>query len=512
MTGCYLLSGSREVAPALGKKMRLAAFMAAVVFCILGLAPLTVLAADEPPVVEAGAYMVMDAATGQILVGENVDTKMYPASITKIMTVALVLERVNYAEKHNELIETSDSAVKALIPRATMIALNEGELATLQDLMYATMIESANDAANVLAEYAGGSIDVFAELMNQKAVELGLTGSHFTNPSGQPDPEHYVTARDMGLILKWALTVPGFRELFSATEYAMGATNKQPQGRIFHNTNMALAPYSSYYTPGVVGSKSGYTDDAMYTLATVASRQDMELICVTLLNPYNASKYVSTNTLLDYCFTSFRRMSFPAEDIVTHSMPVFGGGEKSLGQIDVLGEGEATFLLHNNLSKTQVQLRYDVPERYVIGTPFAPKAIWYLPEDTTQQYAGELAEMPLTWQGLEQIINDHTGTSLLGRMEQQQPVLFWIIVVVPAALVALIAGRIVYVQHRRNKRRQRKLAAARAQMPIRIADRPEPPRGERSRSNYRRPSTPHLRVHNKQPERQEQPRRIGRAR
>lgn len=482
----------------------------ALVFGLAALAPARVRAEERPPEVGAEAYVVMDADTGQVLVSKNADLLGYPASITKILTLGLVLENVDYPAKKGEVLVASDTAIDALIPRASMIALGRGEAATLEDLLYATMLESANDAANVLAEYVGGSIAGFCQLMNDKAAALGLTGSHFTNPSGQPEDEHFTTARDMAAILKWALSIDGFAEIFSAQAYSMGASNMQPGGRTFRNVNMVSIPSSSYYCPGVVGSKTGYTDQARYTLATDVVRGDKNLICVVLGCPFNDEKYTSTNALLDYCFNNFRRVSVPASDIVTHSVPVYGGGDKSLGQIDVFAQGEVSFLLHNSLSPTLAQFTYSVPEKYVIGQPFAPTATLLL-GDVSQQDGASFAAVPLTWEGLDQILAENTTFGALGRMAEERPALFWFGILLPTLLAFLLVGRVAYVQYRRQKRRQRRLEAARAQLPIRIAERPLPPKAPASpRTAYRRPSTPTLRVAKGGTD--EAPRRVGRAR
>lgn len=488
-------------------------FVFALVLGIAALAPARVYAAEAPPEVGAEAYVVMDAATGQVLVSKNADARGYPASITKIMTLALVLENVDYQAKRDEGITASDSAIDALIPRASMIALGRGETATLQDLLYATMLESANDAANVLAEYVGGSIEGFGEMMNNKAAQLGLTGTHFTNPSGQPEDDHYTTARDMALIMRWALSVDGFAEIFSSQEYSMGASNMQAAGRQFKNANLLSIASSEYYCQGVVGSKTGYTDQARYTLATDAVRGDMNLICIVLDCPMNSLKYTSTNELLDYCFGNFRRVSLPASSVVTHSVPVYGGGENALGQIDVLAEGEFDFLLHNSLSPSIAQFQYNVPDKYVIGQPFAPTVTLTLGE-VAQQEGGQVLTVPMVWRGLEQIMADNTTTlGALGQLAEDKPAVFWFGIIVPLLLVALIGGRIVYVQLRRQHRRRMRLEAARAQLPIRIAERPSPQRAaaNRPRSAYRRPSTPDLRVARGGTS-DEQPRRVGRAR
>lgn len=138
---------------------------------------------------------------------------------------------------------------------STHIALTEEEVVTVRDLLYTTMIESANDSANGLAEYTAGTLDAFPELMNRKAAELGAVDSHFVNSSGLHDPEHYTSAYDMALITKWALGIDGFRDVFGATEYTVPVTNKQPKERNV-GTHHHMLVESKYYYEGTTGGSS----------------------------------------------------------------------------------------------------------------------------------------------------------------------------------------------------------------------------------------------------------------
>lgn len=490
------------------KKALLATICLALFFALI---PTGVAFAQEsPPEVNAGAYVVMDADTGQVLISKNGDMAAYPASITKILTLGLVLENVDFEKQKGEVIIASDAAIDALMPRASMIALGRGEAATLEDLLYATMLESANDGANVLAEYISGSMDAFCQLMNQKAASLGLVASNFTNPSGQPQDAHVTTAKDMAQILRWALSVPGFKQIFSSQIYSMGASNMQPSGRVFRNSNLISIQSSSYFCQGVVGSKTGYTDEAQYTLATNAVRGDMNLVAVVLACPVNQDKYNATNAILDYCFNNFRRVSVPPSSVTTHGVPVFGGGEKPLGQIEVLAGGDISFLLHNSLAPTAAQFTYNVPEKYVIGQTFAPTASLNLGQ-VQQQDSTQVLAVPLVWQGLDKILAENTT---LGLIAGEKPAVFWLAVLMPTFLALLFVARVAQLRYRRHKRRQRRLQAARAQMPVSIEERPQPPDiSARPEKPYRRPSTPKLRVAKENGKQAEgkKPRRIGRA-
>lgn len=459
--------------------------------CLFAFLPPRVNAAEAPPSVDAEAYVVMDAATGQVLVSKNPNRMEYPASITKILTMALVLENTNPDTRASEIVTVSNEAIDALIPRASMIALGRGEQATVEDLLYATKIESANDAAHALAEHVSGSMDAFALLMTEKAAELGLTGTNFTNSSGQPGDNHYTTAYDMAQITRWAMGVPGFRELFAATTHTMAPTNMQPAGRTFHDANLIQAAHSTYYCEGVTGSKTGFTDQAQYTLVTTVKRGDTELICVVMKCASNAGKYASTNALMDYCFENFRRVSYTPGQAASAAVPVFGGGDAPLGNLEIYTEDTVTFLLHGSLQPDIATVELLVPERYVIGNSFAPFANITLPNNLPQQSGGQILSIALKWRGLEEIMAANT-TEGWQFMAEEKPVLLGTIIGVPAVIIALVVGRLCFVRIRRNKLRKKRLMAARAQLPVRIAKRPMPPsvrlaQTRRDTVDYRKP-------------------------
>ncbi len=425
---------------------------------------------SAPPPVPAEAYAVIDASTGQVLAQKNADTQLFPASITKILTLGLTLDALPEGDDamFDTRVPASARACSELIPEATSIGLTEGEELTLRDLLYATQIESANDAANVLAEYSGGSMEAFAERMNKKAKALGLAGSQFTNPSGQPDDAHYTTAHDMAQITRWALTVPHFRELFAATQYNMTPSNKRA-GYVFAGDNPILQPDNRFYYEGVTGSKMGYTDAARYTLVTTVRRGDMELICVVLSCPTHEAKYESTSKLLDYCFANYAPAVFPASAFAEARVPVLGGSDSPLGEIILRGQ-DVPFLLRNDLSLDDVTVTYDAPAEYVIGQNFNPTATLSIALPTSEQV---ITTVPLGWTGLDEILLENTG--VLATMAQRHPVTFWVLTAALATAIVLLVLRVIYLRHARNKRRQERLAAMRAKLPIRIEDRPEPP-------------------------------------
>ena len=248
--------------------------------------------ATEVPATASQTSVVMDVSTGQVLVEKEMNQQMYPASITKIMTVLLALENADPATVHT----MSYEATHSIDPGSTHIALTEGEQITLKDLIYATMVASANDAANGIAECVGGSIDQFVEMMNEKAKEIGAVNTHFVNANGLHDPDHYTTAYDMALITQYALGVEGFREYWCAEEYTIQPTNKQSQERNL-GTQHSMFVESQFTYEGCTGGKLGYTDEARHTSVTTAKRGELELICVTM-SSQKYEKYEDTAACL----------------------------------------------------------------------------------------------------------------------------------------------------------------------------------------------------------------------
>ncbi len=257
------------------------------------------------PELHAEAAVLMDAKTGQVLFEKNLHQRHYPASITKVMTGLLALEKGNLTD----LVAMSDEAVFSIGRNSSHVALDVHEKLTLEEALYALAIASANDAANGIAEHISGSLEHFALAMNEKAVKIGAVKTHFVNPHGLPDDNHYTTAHDMAIIMKEAIQTPRFTEIFSAVYYEIPPTNKQPEERCFHSRNAFLNGTSGY--PGVLASKSGWTSQANNTLVTAAERGNRKLIVVVLNVPNRNLSYEDTVNLLDYGFQEF--MDYPID-------------------------------------------------------------------------------------------------------------------------------------------------------------------------------------------------------
>lgn len=260
------------------------AFLTSIAFVISG--PTVALAAS-PSVFSPGAVL-MDGATGQILFEQNSRTRFHPASVTKILTGIIAVER----GRLDDQVIISERAYNA---EGSSAYLEPGESLTLEQLLFALMLPSGNDAAVAIAEHIGGSVEGFAVLMNQKARALGAFDSNFVTPSGLHDPNHYTSARDMALILRHALGNPVFAKIAATKEYTLPGR----VSRVFNNHNRLLWTY-----PYATGGKTGFTPEANHTLVVSAERDGRRLISA-LMNSDKVAVYTDAASLFDFGFSSF---------------------------------------------------------------------------------------------------------------------------------------------------------------------------------------------------------------
>ena len=233
-------------------------------------------------------YILMDANTGRVIAGKNYNTRALIASITKIMTCILAIE----TNKLDKTLTVSDIVKKSY---GSGIYIEVGEEITLRDLLYGLMLRSGNDAALMTAEYVGGDVETFVNLMNQKAKELGMSKTTFVNPSGldNSDSGNYSTAYDMALLTRYAMKNKEYRKIVKTKEYKV-KTNKKTY--IWKNKNKLLN--EEYIT----GGKTGYTEKAKRTLVSSASSDNMDLIVVTIRD---SDDWNTHKTLYQYAFKNY---------------------------------------------------------------------------------------------------------------------------------------------------------------------------------------------------------------
>lgn len=256
----------------------------------------------QGPAIEAQAGIVLDFNTGAILYAKNIDERLYPASITKIMTTLLACENCQM----DAVVTTSENAVYGISEDSSKAYLEVGEELTMTQMLMAVMLQSANDAAYAVAEHTSGSMKKFVEAMNTRARQIGCTNTHFNNPHGLHASNHYTTARDMAMIMRTAWRNARFRAFAGKVTYEIPPTNKTTETRYYLN-NHKMMKTETYEYSGVLGGKTGYTDQAGNTLVTVAKQGSMTLVAV-ILNGVNGA-YGDTANLLDYAFQNFKNQN-----------------------------------------------------------------------------------------------------------------------------------------------------------------------------------------------------------
>lgn len=263
------------------------------------------------PKVYAESAIVMEASTGTILYAKNIDEPLYPASITKIMTALLTLENTSLDEE----VTFSHNAAFNIEYGSSSIARDEGEILTIEECLYGLMLESANECALALAEHISGSTEAFAELMNEKAAELGCTNTHFVTPNGLHNDNHYTSAHDMALITRAAISHEEFRRISGSAHYILRTTNKNDNELWMNNHHYMICSYktSKFLDDTVFAGKTGYTTNSLNTLMTCATRGGMDLVVITMKTQGSGEQgvpiYTDTENLLNYASENFRRVN-----------------------------------------------------------------------------------------------------------------------------------------------------------------------------------------------------------
>lgn len=304
-------------------------------------------AVEEPLVLASQAAVLLDADTGTVLYEKNMHQTLYPASITKLMTALLAVQQL----EPEQVLTVSQTAVNAVPRSSSHISLLPGEQLTAEQALYAIGMESANDAANVLAEAVAGSMEAFAAQMNDTARALGATQTHFSNANGLPDSTHTTTAYDMALITAAAWKQEGLARYFNTVSYTLPATNLSA-ARSFQNKDRLLAG-GQYYYDGVQMAKTGWTSSAQGTFAAVVQRDGVTLVAVTLKSPLLEDKYKDTHKLLDYGFSRYSRVTVSGEQLAAG---------QSLGDFTPVAGQTFSYLIPSEMSAQDIRYTVELPE------------------------------------------------------------------------------------------------------------------------------------------------------
>ena len=412
--------------------------------------------AAGPALSATRAYCIVDADTGLVLAQQNMNEELHPASITKVMTLGLACEKAQGNWDGVKLTVSHEDVYSLAGTDSSHIALREGEEVPLVDALYATQMASANDGANLLAEYfGGGTIEGGVAKMNEQVEELGLAHTHFANPHGISDEDHYTSCYDMAQILRWALEQPGFEDVFTRSEmYTMQPTNVQPVTRYFSQQDKMRIGSSRYHIASILGSKIGYTNTARYSYACLAEQDGVRLICVTIQSELSTDKYNDVRTLLDYAFSTFTNDVELPGGSVTAPLSVAGGGE-ALGTVTVTDPG-VKLLLADGLSAKDVTVSLELPETYVLGTEPEVYAVYTIRGGTKQESTSVRVKAEIS--GLTELLEASTGTELeAAKAVQPKGRALWLLGISLGSTVAAAAVTffIVRLLAKRKKRRAR---------------------------------------------------------
>ena len=316
--------------------------------------------------------ILVDTKTGKILYNKNCKEKKYPASTTKILTAILVIENCNLDDK---VIVDYDSI--AIVPSGyTVAALQVGEELTVKQLLQMLLVPSANDAANVLAKHAGGSIEGFADMMNAKAKEIGCEDSHFTNPSGIHDSDHYSTVYDFALLMNYCIQNPTFVELTSLKSCIIPATNKYSE-RVFTNTNEmhnidTRDISSNYYYPYLLCGKTGYTSQANNCLVTAAEKDGLKLICVVFdgfrTDEGLSAKFCDTKNLYEFGYNTYSVIKLREKNAIAKQIEI-SNATKDTKNLDLLVNEDINVLIKQSNINIEVEPEFILNEN--IEAPIA---------------------------------------------------------------------------------------------------------------------------------------------
>lgn len=249
-------------------------------FFILSFNFRTSAAREDEPLIRSNVAMLYEVSSGETIYEKNIRQKAYPASTTKIMTALLALENCEM----DEPVTVTRAALNTVSPGSSIAGLQNGEVLTMYEMLECLLVASGNDAASVIAAHIGGTVDQFVEMMNERSDELGCTGTHYTNPSGLHDENHYTTAEDLLKVTVEAMKYQEFVDIVGSAQVTIPATNKVDHPRYFNNTNQLIsqAVTSENLYSKATGIKTGHTTPAGYCLVSSAEDEGLTYIAVVL--------------------------------------------------------------------------------------------------------------------------------------------------------------------------------------------------------------------------------------
>ncbi len=391
------------------------------------------------PHIYSEAGIVMDIDSGAILYAKNIDNPHYPASITKVLTALVALE-------NNELTDTvtiTPEDYNFLKRGDNHIGLKNKEEITMEDALHGTLLASGNEVAHALGSNTEGGYDNFIRLMNEKAKELGCMNSNFTNSHGLHDDNHYTSARDMALIGAAAFKNVDFRRITATKLYTIPETNVTNEKRSFENHHKMLFDWRSQHYEYCVGGKTGYTDNALNTLVTFATKDDVNLVAVVLRTHGSGNTYVDTRAMLDYAFENFTKISVTVDTVE-------GKGLKSVDE-------NAYVMVPTGITFEQLECNVENPMKLgdktgEVSYTYEGQAVGSFEMTITDKYYNEL-------HGIEEKKaadkEEKKSNSVLSIVLKTMLVVVIVIAILFLALLVFVTYRRAQIQKRRKARRMK---------------------------------------------------------
>lgn len=320
--------------------------------------------ASNSPALDATAALLVSPDSGMVLYSKNADQKRYPASTTKIMTALLTLENVSNLD---ETVTSEAVDFENVTADSSNAGILLGEQVTVRDLLYALMLPSANEAAYMLARHVGGSWEQFVDMMNDRAAELGCTGTHFCNPCGLHEEDHYTTAHDLYLIAKEAMKDVTFRDIVSTVQHRMAKTNLHEERIIYTTNQLIFSSFQPWSYANCLGIKTGHTSQAGNCFVGYAEYGDAKLFSVVLGCPDSSKEYPSvaasftdTKKLCQWGFENFtsKTLARQGEEVTYTKVKL----STDTNQLLLTAKADVVALLPKDLDVKALELVEDIPE------------------------------------------------------------------------------------------------------------------------------------------------------
>ena len=317
--------------------------------------------------------VLMDYQTGKILMQKDMNKKLYPASTTKILTAIIAIENLNLTDS----LTASKSAVMAIPSGYSNAGIKAGEVLSVSDLLDMFLIHSANEIGYIFGEQISGSIEKFADLMNQKAIEIGCTNTHFTNPSGIHDINHYSTAYDMALIARYCMNNETFKNIVNKKNCKVSATELYPQERFYKNTNSLLdSSNKHYYYEYATGIKTGFTTQAKNCLIASASKDGLNLIAVMLGAEATenglSGRYTDAKNLFNYGFENYEKKEFLQSNSIVKKLKI-KNATKDTKELNLVAKSSLSTIFNINFDTSSLNPIIEINQN--ISAPISKDAI-----------------------------------------------------------------------------------------------------------------------------------------